>query len=87
VGKLNGHDGGVNCLIELKNGCVASGSDDESVCIWKGEECVQTIKGHVGFVYCLLQLSNEELLSGGEDATIKKWDVSGECVATFTHHS
>lgn len=73
-------------MTQLTSGNVATGSEDETIRIWKGAECILTLKGHAGLIYCLVGLPEDDLLSGSEDGEIKKWNEGGHCLATFSHH-
>ena len=82
---LVGHQS-VRCIIELKNGNLASASDDETIKIWKNGTCIQTLKGHTDVVMSLIELKNGHLASCGWDKTIKLWK-DGVCIQTLKGHN
>ena len=43
LGELHGHDNFIYSLISLPDGDLASSSEDRTVRIWRGQQCVQTI--------------------------------------------
>ena len=43
VGELHGHDNFIYSLVSLPDGDLASSSEDRTVRIWRGQQCVQTI--------------------------------------------
>ena len=49
---LTGHTSFVNCLLQLKNGDLVSGSADKTIKIWNIETraCIQTRTDHTGWV-------------------------------------
>jgi WD40 repeat protein len=73
-----GHSDGFNCLIELKNGYLASGSLDETIKIWNTEtgDCIKTFSGHSDSVNCLISLKNGYFASGSSDNTINLWKTN-----------
>jgi WD40 repeat protein len=62
-------------VIELKNGNIISGSDDNKIKIWNisRNESLATFTEHTGYVYRLLELRNGDFVSGSGDGTIKIW--------------
>ena len=78
VQTLLGHSNYVNCLTELSNNDIASGSADESIKLWRRDikgnfTCIDTLLGHSNTVYCLTELSNNDIASGSGDESIKLW--------------
>ena len=72
---LEGHLSSVNCLIELKNGELLSGSKDTTMKVWnilKGS-CLATLNAHVKEVVILLETINGDLISAGLDGTMRVW--------------
>jgi WD40 repeat protein len=87
---LYGHTDGVNAVVVLKNGDLASASNDASVIIWDSITYKIKLKltGHSDRVWCLTVLPNGYLISGGADSKIKIWDIeTGALRATLTGHS
>jgi len=74
---LSGHDGAITSVASLHSGaCVASGSSDCSVRIWKvaDGQCIGVGKGHdeeVGSLCC----GDNFVASGSDDKTIRVWSV------------
>ena len=75
IGKLDGHEGEIFCLIELLDGRIASGSSDWSIKIWdvKNKICVQTLIGP-NVILSLTQLNDGKLISGCADNSIYLWN-------------
>ncbi len=97
VQTLNGHKRSVKTVIAPQDGWLASGSDDNTIKIWKLNEanncyqCVQTIAENKGFVTTLTTLDGR-LISGSNDNTIKIWKLNKttdyyNCVQTITEHT
>ena len=63
IGKLDGHEGEIFCLIELLDGRIASGSSDWSIKIWdvKNKICVQTLIGP-NAILSLTQMNDGRLI-------------------------
>ena len=62
----------------LKNGYLASGSDDTTIKIWNTDgSLITTLTGHTGQVKSLAALQNGWLASGSghPDYKIKIWDL------------
>lgn len=90
ISTLIGHINWVKCLILLKDGKLASGSEDKTIRLWntKSNECVGVFIGHGSCVNCLIELKDGKLASGSSDNTIKLWNLTtNKCVATLTGHS
>ena len=89
---LNNHTGIVWCLIFMKDGRLASGSEDQSIIIYnlKTYKPDLTIKEHKGQVYCIVQLSTGILASCSTDKSIKLFNIKGneyEIIQTINHHT
>ncbi len=87
---LQGHNGRVENIIQIRNSdLLASSSDDKTVRLWNlttnsGKFILQ---GHVYYVYGLRQVSSDLLASGSGDRTIKVWNItSGGLVRNLTGH-
>ena len=75
IGKLDGHEGEIFCLIELLDGRIASGSSDWSIKIWdvKNKICVQTLIGP-NAILSLTQMNDGRLICGCADKSIYSWN-------------
>ena len=74
--ELKGHSKDVNYLTLLKDGRLASSSDDETIRIWNltTGQTVRILSGHTTPVYYVVELSDGRLASGSFDSTIMIWD-------------
>ena len=74
---LTGHIDSVYALTTLSNGDLVSGSWDNTIKIWNGNDLSlkKTLTGHTDAVRALTTLSNGYLVSGSGDNTIKIWSV------------
>ena len=82
--------GGVSSLAVLRDGRLASGSDDQTIKLWDPASgaCSATLEGHAGEVWALAVLPDGRLASGAGDRTIKLWDpASGACNASLEGHA
>ena len=59
--------------LKLLDGKLASGSDDNTVCVWENGECLLMLQGHTGPVHSLAVLLNGQLASGSVDGIIRVW--------------
>jgi len=87
---LCGHDNAVSALALLPDGCLMSGSADNTIKLWdlKRQTCVATLSGHTRGVYALALLPDGRVISGSADNTIKLWDLKRQtCIATLSGHS
>lgn len=77
---LEGHSSIVQCIHQLKDGRLISGSWDHTIRIWDMTQdppvALKTLRGHRSYISCLLELSDGCILSGSYDKTIKMWDVT-----------
>ena len=68
------HDDAINYLIQLKNGILASCSNDKTIKLFNIKEneyeLIQTLNLHYRWVNKILELSNNYLVSGSYDETI-----------------
>ena len=80
---LSGHTGGINSIIQLKNGKIASGSGDNSIKIWdlSTNTCESTLTGHTENVMAVIELQDGRLVSSSWDKTIK---CGGESLVQIT---
>merc|ERR1711937_293708 len=76
--ELKGHTGTVNCLLELSNGTLISGADDNSLRYWQGSprKCVHVDKeAHLGPITSLAAASANRFVSVSLDGHIKVWNA------------
>ena len=81
----------IRCLYELEDGTLLSGSDDNLITIWKGEEIYKTLEGHGHCIKSICQIDEEHFASGGFDNKIKIWECKNnynyiKCVQTLEGH-
>lgn len=74
---LTGHNDSVLCLLQLRDGRLASASGDKSIKLWNliTNECLITLIGHSRSVNYIIQFSDDRLISGSGDKTIMIWDT------------
>jgi len=74
---LEGHTECVWEVIQLKDGRLASSSNDHSVRIWNIStmNCEAVLNGHGHWVRGLCQLEDGRLLSGSWDSSIRIWNL------------
>jgi len=75
--KLEGHNNIVNTLAELPDGCLASGSYDETIRVWHPQSAAETAKRekHSGSVNAIALLPGRRVASGSSDKTVRIWDT------------
>lgn len=75
---LKGHGDWVNCLIELRDSRLVSGSEDGTIKLWSTTENkpLSVYKGHTDAVLGLIQFTNTQLISCSRDKTVKIWNIS-----------
>jgi WD40 repeat protein len=78
-----------DCVIELSNGRIASGTVKGTVNIWNinNGTCERTLKGHTAGVLVVLKLDDDRLASASRDGAIKIWNInSGTCERTLSEY-
>lgn len=89
---IRGHSSFVYCLLLLKDGRLASCSDDETIIVYnKSNYDVDiSMEGHEGTVWYITQLDNSDIVSCSIDCTIKIWEINEltyQCKETLRGHS
>jgi len=81
---MKGHTGGIYDLTKLKNGLLASCSNDKTIRLWDTDtlQQVQLLKGHTNEVTTIKELPENILVSGSYDQTIKLWNLNNGYVST-----
>lgn len=90
LSKITGHSSYVSSLAVLKDGSLASGSEDKTIRIWDliSGLTIKTLIGHTAYVWCLLVLPDGSLVSGAWNSTIRIWNVkTGLTIKTLTGHT
>jgi WD40 repeat protein len=81
---LAGHEDAVACVAVAPDGRIITGSDDTSVKLWRGGECVRTIEVHTDMVSAVAVLpGGARFFSGALDETAKLWTIDGELDRSF----
>jgi WD40 repeat protein len=87
---LQGHSGGLRCLVSPSPSTLISSSNDSAIRIWDIDKLSFTgieYKEHIRPVSCLTLCNSSTLLSGSEDCTIKLWDTRSQwSIATYSEH-
>lgn len=72
VGELHGHENFIYSLVSSPNGELVSSSEDRTVRIWKGNECIQTITHPAISVWGVAVCSqNGDIASGASDRKVR----------------
>ena len=70
---IGSHEGTINCLIQLKNNLIVSGSDDKTIIIWNEKKRQSILKGHKDSINVIIEIDNENFCSGSSDNNIIIW--------------
>ena len=76
---ITGHTEKVVTLIQLESGNLATGSYDDTICVWdinNGNNIVK--KKEEGHIFCLLEFEKNMVLSSTNKNNINLWDLSSE---------
>ncbi|CAO1630116.1 unnamed protein product [Sympodiomycopsis kandeliae] len=87
---LLGHQDNVSALDVGPGGSyIVSGSWDKTARIWKGWECVATLKGHLQAVWAVLAVDHDRVLTASADKLVRLWSISkpNEPIAVFGGHT
>ena len=90
IKSFEAHQEKIVCIIELKNGKIATGSYDCTIKIWNLDnfECELTLNEE-GYVFCLLEFEENMILSGTNESTIQLWDINSrtnQSIFSFQGH-
>ena len=89
---LYGHTSPIQCITQLPDGRLVTGSGDRTVKVWDlsrpvGEQCVATLRGHTDMVTSVMAMPDGRLLSCSHSHVVKIWNLSKpdgqQCEATF----
>jgi WD40 repeat protein len=86
---LTGHFSYIYSIVYLKDGKLASASEDKTVRIWQSNtnnswNTINILNGHLDAVTCLAELDDSSLASGSSDGTIRIWNTSnGQTIKTL----
>lgn len=74
---IKGHTREIECLLELDENKIASGSDDGTIKVWniKTQKELFTLKGHEDWISSLVKIDENKIASASGDGTIKVWDI------------
>jgi WD40 repeat protein len=90
VRTLTGHSSSVYSFSVLKNGYLASSSQDQTIKIWNANNgsLIRTLTGHTDRISSLSVLENGFLASASQDLTIKIWDPNNaSLIRNITGHN
>lgn len=73
--RMEGHSLAVNAVVGLPTGEVASGSGDQTVGVWRGNEKLRTLSARA-IVRALCSCGGGLLASGGNDGVVRVWDAT-----------
>mmetsp|Transcript_3720 Transcript_3720/g.3679 ORF Transcript_3720/g.3679 Transcript_3720/m.3679 type:complete len:418 (+) Transcript_3720:15-1268(+) len=86
LGELSTHTGGITCLEFFEDSYLISGSDDNTLCIWRVHDwvCVHILGGHKSPITAIsIHPSGKLILSACKDNVLKVWNlVQGRCAFT-----
>ncbi|VTS06076.1 WD40 repeat domain-containing serine/threonine protein kinase [Tuwongella immobilis] len=80
------HPAGVQAMIPLPGGRLATGSKDHSIRIWDLQSLqeISRFRGHTGDVTCLTRAGEQVLVSGSLDRSIRPWNLAFQQEAVTT---
>ena len=74
---LKEHSKAILSLIKLKDGRLASSSEDNNIILYRNMQKDATLKAHTEPIHSLTQLDNEKIISCSNDKSIKIWTKKG----------
>src|SRR5690349_2952276 len=74
---LREHKANIRKIITLRDGSMASCSDDKTIIIWKDFSANTIIEGHSHFVCSIFELDDGRIISASWDNTLKIWNKNG----------
>lgn len=82
IAQLNGHENFIYSIASTPNGDIVSGSEDRSVRIWRGQQCVQTITHPAISVWAVAVCpDNGDIVTGASDRIVRVFTQSKERLA------
>src|SRR5689334_18940104 len=87
---LRGHDGAVNAVAYLKDGRIATASEDATIAIWTAgkSEPDTVLKGHTAPIAALAVSPDGKMLASASwDHTIRLWPLGGGDARVLQGHS
>ncbi|EDX87892.1 hypothetical protein S7335_5605 [Synechococcus sp. PCC 7335] len=85
---LSGHTSWISAITYSPNQMLASGSEDRSVRIWRGNLCLRQLQGYSNGIWSVAFNRQGTLLaSGNQDRDLRLWSVqTGELLSTLRGH-
>lgn len=82
VGILSGHTKYISKIMQLQDGCIVSGSADNTVKIWDLEKltCLLTFAEHKETIRDIIELKNGNIASVSNDNIVIIWTRKGTCL-------
>lgn len=83
VAELNGHENYIYSISALPNGNLVSSSEDRTVKIWQGTQCIQTITHPAISVWCVAVCKDDgDIVTGASDNIIRVFSTDRSRQAT-----
>ena len=74
------HQGALRCMLALRDGRIATGSEDDTVALWSSDLATELHRAtHGDFVRALVELPDGALLSGSYDGTLRCFSPPTAC--------
>ena len=92
IATCKGHTSSIDCIIQLFDGRIATGSSDGTVKIWdeKNYKLLKTLKidsHQEDPIYSIHQMKNSLLIYGTESGNFYIWDINSYQITTFIRNS